>query len=308
MKQMAAFAMGLIGDAAAAPALIAALADPDPLIQGRAAEALGLIAPQARRAASRDGGGARQRRRAQRHHARRHGAIRRPPAVEAVRLGAVRAGAARGLRRAAPVRCSMPTGQPRSRWWPVAYAFQRINDRARGAGAADLLQGRGTAHARVCGARARRSSRTARRGAAARRSPRTRAKPPAVRIQAVRGVGRCSATPRAAAAMRRADRRRREVDPNLQLEAVTALGQLRSRESVDLLIDLVSAPWPSVRAAALTALARTDADTFISAISGLDPDPHWSVRAALATDARRPGARARAGAADRRCCATPISA
>ena len=38
-----------------------------------------------------------------------------------------------------------------------------------------------------------------------------------------------------------------------------------------------------MRAAALTGLARIDADSFISIISGLDPDPHWSVRAALAT-------------------------
>ena len=41
VRQMAAFAMGLIGDAAARAALTTALADPDPLIQGRAAEALG---------------------------------------------------------------------------------------------------------------------------------------------------------------------------------------------------------------------------------------------------------------------------
>ena len=47
VRQMAAFAIGLIGDAAAAPALTTALADPDPLIQGRAAEALGLIAHKA---------------------------------------------------------------------------------------------------------------------------------------------------------------------------------------------------------------------------------------------------------------------
>ena len=62
-----------------------------------------------------------------------------------------------------------------------------------------------------------------------------------------------------------------------------ALGQLRHAGAVDLLIDLVSASWPSVRSAALQALARTDADTFISAISALDPDAHWSVRAALAS-------------------------
>jgi HEAT repeat protein len=30
-------------------------------------------------------------------------------------------------------------------------------------------------------------------------------------------------------------------------------------------------------------LAKTDVDTFISAISALDPDAHWSVRASLAT-------------------------
>lgn len=40
---MAAFALGLIGDAAAAPALLPALGDADPRVQGRAAEALGLI-------------------------------------------------------------------------------------------------------------------------------------------------------------------------------------------------------------------------------------------------------------------------
>ena len=39
--------MGLIGDAAAAPALMTALTDADPLIQGRAAEALGMIAHKA---------------------------------------------------------------------------------------------------------------------------------------------------------------------------------------------------------------------------------------------------------------------
>ncbi len=50
-----------------------------------------------------------------------------------------------------------------------------------------------------------------------------------------------------------------------------------------MLIDLVSADWPSARAAALNALAKTDVDTFISSISGLDPDAHWSVRASLAT-------------------------
>jgi len=72
------------------------------------------------------------------------------------------------------------------------------------------------------------------------------------------------------------------IDQNLQLEAITALAAVKDQAAVDMLIDLVSAPWPSARAAALNALARTDIDTFITAISGLDPDAHWSVRASLA--------------------------
>ena len=43
IRQMAAFALGLIGDAGAVEALTAALAVPDALLQGRAAEALGRI-------------------------------------------------------------------------------------------------------------------------------------------------------------------------------------------------------------------------------------------------------------------------
>ena len=45
-----------------------------------------------------------------------------------------------------------------------------------------------------------------------------------------------------------------------------------------------------MRAAALGGLARTDADTSSAVISGLDPDPHWSVRAALARRCGRLGA------------------
>lgn len=43
VRQMAAFALGLIGNPDAAAALTTALATPDPLLQGRAAEALGAI-------------------------------------------------------------------------------------------------------------------------------------------------------------------------------------------------------------------------------------------------------------------------
>ena len=39
---------------------------------------------------------------------------------------------------------------------------------------------------------------------------------------------------------------------------------------------------PFMRAAALVALARTDRDDFALVLSGLDPDPDWWVRSALA--------------------------
>ena len=43
VRQMAAFALGLIGHQSARAALTKALDDPEPIVEGRAAEALGLI-------------------------------------------------------------------------------------------------------------------------------------------------------------------------------------------------------------------------------------------------------------------------
>jgi cyclophilin family peptidyl-prolyl cis-trans isomerase len=48
-------------------------------------------------------------------------------------------------------------------------------------------------------------------------------------------------------------------------------------------VPYVGAPQPWIRSAALQALARTDRDEFALVLSGLDPDPEWSVRAAMAT-------------------------
>jgi cyclophilin family peptidyl-prolyl cis-trans isomerase len=48
-------------------------------------------------------------------------------------------------------------------------------------------------------------------------------------------------------------------------------------------VPYVGAVQPWIRGAALQALARIDRDEFALVLSGLDPDPEWSVRAALAT-------------------------
>jgi HEAT repeat protein/cyclophilin family peptidyl-prolyl cis-trans isomerase len=278
VRQMAAFAMGLIGDASAAPALMTALTDPDALIQGRAAEALGLIAHKA----------AAQPIAAMITEHVNAGALTglnaddmawpKAAPVDAVRLGAfalVRLGSYDGLASA----LLAADGRPRSRWWPIAYAFQRVNDPRAAPVLLALFTGEGQL-TRAFAARGLAASKDQRAAAPLLAAVEDASAPLAVRIQSVRGIAALGDA-RAGAALRRLITSPR-VDQNLQLEAITALAQLRDPEAVELLIDLVSAEWPSVRSAALNALARTDVDTFISSISALDPDAHWSVRASLA--------------------------
>jgi cyclophilin family peptidyl-prolyl cis-trans isomerase/HEAT repeat protein len=278
VRQMAAFAMGLIGDASAAAALMTALSDADPLIQGRAAEALGMLAHKA--AAQPIGAMVATHVNASVLNGLIPDDMGYPKAsgIEAVRLGAyalVRLGAYDALAGA----LLDGDGRPRSRWWPVAFAFQRINDPRAAGVLLDLFNGEGQL-TRAFAARGLAAAKDQRAVAPLLAAVEDAAAPLAVRIQAVRGIAALGAAG-GGAVMRRLITAQR-VDQNLQLEAISALGQLRDPAAVDLLIDLVSAEWPSVRAAALHALARTDVDTFVSSISGLEPDAHWSVRASLA--------------------------
>ena len=279
VRQMAAFAMGLIGDSAAAAALTAALSDRDPLIQGRAAEALGMLAHKAATPSVTTMVSSHINAGALKGITPDDMAHPKTASAEAVRLGLyalVRLGSYDAI--AGSVLDA--DGRPRSRWWPIAYALQRVNDARAVPALLDLLKGEGQL-TRAFAARGLGQLKDPRAAAPLIAIAENAGEPTAVRIQAVRGVA-LMGDANAAAAMRRLIVSPK-VDLNLQLEAVTALAQVRSAESVELLIDLVSAEWSSVRAAALNALARTDVDTFISSISGLDPDPHWSVRAALAT-------------------------
>lgn len=276
VRHMAAFALGLIGDASGAPVLMTALADADLMLQARAAEALGLIAHKPAAAAISTMVAA---------HVKALDGIApddmahpKPPAVEAVRLGVyalVRLGSYDALASAV-----LDNGRPRSRWWPIAYALQRINDPRAVPALTELLKGDGQL-TRAFAARGLGQAKAQAAAPALVAIVENAAEATAVRIQAVRALALMGDT--AAAAVMRRLIVSPKTDQNLQLEAVTALAQLRSPDTVELLIDLVSAPWASVRAAALRALALTDVDTFTSAISGLEPDQHWSVRAALAS-------------------------
>src|SRR5216684_315650 len=129
VRQMAAFALGLIADRGARDALVAALGDPQPVVKGSAAEALGLIGdpaaaePIARMAAQVVDSGALTR---LSDDAGGEEAARDTPAA-AFRLGIF----ALVRLKAYPALASVvldPAGEPRVRWWPVAYALQRIED------------------------------------------------------------------------------------------------------------------------------------------------------------------------------------
>jgi HEAT repeat protein len=105
--------------------------------------------------------------------------------------------------------------------------------------------------------------------------------PHALRVQAIRALAAIGDAASPATLMKIVTAPK--IDAVLQMEAVVALGQLRSPAAVDVLLDTASAPWPTLRGASLVALARIDPDVFISVIAGLDNDPEWSVRAALAS-------------------------
>jgi HEAT repeat protein/cyclophilin family peptidyl-prolyl cis-trans isomerase len=283
VRQIAAFGLGLIGDRSAVAPLTKALADPDWLVRGRAAEALGLIGDAS--VAPAIGALAKE--------AVAAGKIAeigpdidgaempnapRPPEAEAFQLclyALVR------LKAYEPLAAAVlgADGRPVSRWWPIAYALQRIEDPRAGQALLDLLQGPGrytTAFA------ARGLGLVKPDGAADALIPLVDpAKLDAlVAPSAVRSLGQIGGE-RAAAALE-ALVPRFEIDPNVRLEAVTALGALRLPASRGLLFDQIADPWPSMRSAALRAIAQLDAEEFLLLMSGLDPDPHWSVRAALA--------------------------
>src|SRR5262249_54173495 len=127
VRQMAAFALGLIGDRSARDPLITKLTDPSPLVKGGAAEALGLVGDPA--AAEPIG-----------HMVSEivaSGTLAAPPdesleasretPAAAFRLAMTRLVRLKAYDALASARLDA-SGQPRVTWWPVAFAFQRLED------------------------------------------------------------------------------------------------------------------------------------------------------------------------------------
>jgi HEAT repeat protein/cyclophilin family peptidyl-prolyl cis-trans isomerase len=281
VRQMAAFALGLIGDKTAIEPLRAALdprLEPSPLVQGRAAEALGLLGDQASAPAI----GAMLRAIVQ------SGALAKidpddlayplDPSFDAFRLGVFALTRLKAFDALAGAVLDQ-SGQPAVTWWPVAYALGRTPDKR--ALPALLTFMRGNARqARIFAAR----------GLGTLKDPAAidvllpysqgwRNDLPAA-IAAVRALGEIG-NPRVADTLVTLVQVR-DLPPNLRLETVAALGALRAPAAITPLLDLIGDPWPTLRAASLRALRDIDLQQFLVVLSGLEPDRHWSVRAAIA--------------------------
>jgi HEAT repeat protein/cyclophilin family peptidyl-prolyl cis-trans isomerase len=277
VRQMAAFALGLLGDARARAPLVAALADPSPLVQGSAAEALGLLGD----AASADALGTFAAQMVQ------SPALAQPPdegddvrrdtataacrlAIEAlVRLKAYPQLAAAVLD---------ASGQPRVRWWPVAFALQRLEDK-RALPALLTLARDQNPYTRAFAVKGLAALKD--RSAMAVLMPLLSSGERNVLIETIRALGRIGDAAAVEPLLRLIGDA--ATDPHVRLETVGALAGFHQPAIGDALIDVLADPSPSIRAAALKSLAAFDPENFITVLSGLDPDPHWNVRAALAT-------------------------
>jgi HEAT repeat protein/cyclophilin family peptidyl-prolyl cis-trans isomerase len=283
VRQMAAFALGLIGDRRANDPLIAALDDQSPLVMGSAAEALGLIGD----TTAADAVGKMVTRLAQSPLFAKTPSddddVHRDTPTAACRLGIFALVRLKGYAQlAAAVLDSQ--GQPRIKWWPVAYALARLED-PRALPALLTLAKDGHPYTRAFAVRGLGNIKD--RAALSALMTLLSSGDRGVLIETIRALGKIGDV--AAAAPLQKMFHDINVDPMVKLEAVSALGGVRAAggsmpEGVnDDLLDLLSDPAPPIRAAALRSLAALDPGNLVLVLSGLDPDAHWSVRASLAT-------------------------
>jgi HEAT repeat protein/cyclophilin family peptidyl-prolyl cis-trans isomerase len=280
VRSMAAFALGLIADKSAVPTLTQALAnDASLIVRGRAAEALSLIGDKSavtaigQLAAAQVSAG----------HVTGIAAdeLTYPlaPEVEAFRLAIY---ALTRLKAYDPLAAAVldANGQPRLRWWPVAYALSRTGDKRAVPALITLVKGDGVT-----------TQALAARGLGSLKDPAAidallpltlnKALNLRVQVRVVNALGSIGDARAVAPLLTLLDQP--QLDPTLRLEVVTALGELRAADATERLLDLMGDRWPAMRIAAFGALAKANAEQFVAVLSGLDPDQDWVVRAATAS-------------------------
>jgi len=310
VRAMAAFGLGLIAEPSSAPQLIGALADVSPLVRGRAAEGLGQIgvkeaarfpgatAPPVNAASAPPvnaatapltlaGTAADPIGKMAAEYARSAAvAAMQPddetfpadPRAEAFKLGIF---ALVRLRAYEPLSAAVldANGRPVTTWWPVAYALQRLGDKRALPVLTQLLQspGKYTAAFAARGLGAIKDPASVAPLSALVAAPKT---PAEVVVSATRALGEIGDAGGAAPLLALASEP--GTDPNVRLEAVTALGRMRAAGALPVVQDLLTDKWPALRIAAMRAAAAIDSDNFVLVLAGMDPDPEWLVRAALA--------------------------
>lgn len=278
VRASAAFGLGLLGPEAraAVASLQAALADVSPAVRVRAIEGLGLIGdvsavPAVFQAAS------------------GCGALMAPiapddeetksPEIEICRLALFALVRLRSYDAIAALTLNAQ-GEPVSRWWPVAYALQRINDPRAARALVSLVStpGADTAGFALRGLGALKDSSVV---PLARAVALNRDADLKVRVAAVRALGQVGGAIGAAPLLETLDSP--DLPFNVEMEVVMALGMAAHASAFDALIDRLTARSPAMRAAALSATAKADPEAFLLVVAGLGRDQEWSVRAALAT-------------------------
>jgi cyclophilin family peptidyl-prolyl cis-trans isomerase/HEAT repeat protein len=276
VRGAAAFGLGLIGDRQAIPALQRALGDASVAVRGRAVEGLGLIGDKS--------------------------AV---PAVVAASAACPTVLAAlepdadppAGAHDASLCRLALfalvrlqdydgisrlvadAAGQPISRWWPVAYALQRVGD-PRAAPALRVLASTTGLYTPGFALRGLATLKDRQAVPLAMALAAQRTADVKTRIAAVRLVGQAGGETEARALVGLWGEL--ATDAPLALEVVAALGAIGHPSSFDAVVDAFGDRSPAVRAAVLSVAAKINPDAFLVVLSGLGPDRDWSVRAALA--------------------------
>lgn len=274
VRQMAAFALGVLADKTAVAPLTTALQDPDARVRGRAAEALGLIGDTASAVAVGQMVSGYVKQGAIAAIAPDDEQFPKSPEADAVRLGVF---ALVRLRSYEALASAVQDQSGRvSAWWPVAFAFQRIDDRR----AIPVLR-------ELAGTPGRYTRSFAARGLGAQRDVASAPVLKTMLEQAGSDVAVAASALRALAQIGSAEPilavlTAQKVDPNLRLEAIAALGTLKSEGALQIIQDHITDDWPTLRAAAIRATAAIDPEGFPIVLSGMEPDTHWIVREAIA--------------------------
>lgn len=275
VRATAAFALGLLGSKDAIDPLRAALHDVSFQVRGRAIEALGLIGDRASGPLVAEVAGCRTTIAGLEPDDEQWP---KSPEVETCRLALfalVRLQDYDALARTA----LDEQGQPVSRWWPVAYALQRVND-ARAVPALLTLASSTGVYTPAFALRGLAAAKDRRLVPMATALASKSDADVRLRTAAVRALGQVGGADVVQPLLKLISDT--ATPPNLALEAVNAVASAGGPQAYGVMLDLLTDPWPAIRAAAISGAATLDPEGFLLVISTTDRDPEWSVRAALA--------------------------